>query len=88
MHVMIKAAADNLARPPRALAYCSKFCRMDRLVIVVGDPLCIVRELGETSFEALIFAHLVGAVRGFHQFGIFARFGAILLSGEHGRAFL
>jgi hypothetical protein len=64
------------------------FARMDRLVIVVGDPLCIVRELGETSFEALIFAHLVGAVRGFHQFGIFARFGAILLSGEHGRAFL
>ena len=52
--------ADNLARLPRALANSSKFCRVDRLVIVVGDPLCIARELGETSFEALIFAHLVG----------------------------
>jgi len=50
---------------------------------IVGQPLRIVRELGETSFEPVIFAHLVSAVRYPQQIGVLDRFGAILFRGEH-----
>ena len=56
--------------------------------MIVGYPLRIVRKFGEASFEPLIFTHIVGAARYSRQFGIFARFGAILLSSEHRQAFL
>src|SRR5579864_570853 len=63
-------------------------CGVHRLVTILGHPLRIVSELGETSFEPLKFLHLVGIVRYSHQFGIFARLGAILLGSEHRQAFL
>jgi hypothetical protein len=71
-----------------ALAAAGTLCRGHRLVVIVGHPLCIVREFGEASFEPLKFTYLVGAVRYPHQIGVFDRFGAILLSCEHGLAFL
>jgi len=71
-----------------ALTAAGTLRRGHRLVVIVGYPLCIVREFGEASFEPLKFTHLVGAVRYPYQFGIFYRFGAILLSCEHGLAFL
>jgi hypothetical protein len=37
--------------------------RRHDLVVIVCYPLCIVRELGEASFEPLKFTHLVGTVR-------------------------
>jgi len=62
--------------------------RMRDLAVIVGQPLRIVRKLGEAPFKPLIFAHLVRAVRHRQQIGVFDRLGAILLSSEHGRIFL
>src|SRR5882724_4490375 len=57
---------------------------MQNLVIMVSNPLLIVRELGEALFELSKFTDVVGGVRCLHQFDIFGSFGAILLGGEHG----
>ena len=62
--------------------------RMQSLVMMVVDPLLIVRELGEAPLQILKFSDLVGAICCLEQFGIFGRFGAILLGSEHWRAFL
>jgi hypothetical protein len=55
---------------------------MHHLVMIVGQPLRVVREFSEASFQPWKFTHLVGAVRYPHQLGIFDRFGAILLGSE------
>jgi len=60
---------------------------MQNLVIMLSNPLLIVRELGEALFELLKFTDVFGGVRCPHQFDIFGRFGAILLGGEHGKPF-
>jgi hypothetical protein len=62
--------------------------RMDRPVLIVGKPLLIVREHGETLFEPLKFTHLVWVPRCLHQFGVFGSFRTILLGREHRQAFL
>ena len=68
---------------------CSRMLyRVHRLAMIVGHPLRIVSEFGEAPFEPLKFLHLVGTVRYSHQFGKFARLGAISLGSEHRQAFL
>jgi hypothetical protein len=57
--------------------------RMQSPVMIVLNPLLIVREFREASFEILKFPHLVGGVRRLCQCGILGRLGAILLEGEH-----
>ena len=59
---------------------------MQNLVIMVSNPLLVVRELGEALFELLKFTDVFGGVRCLDQFDIFGRFGAILLGG-HGKPF-
>jgi hypothetical protein len=62
-------------------------CRLNHLAMIIGHPLGIVREFGEASFEPLKLTHLVRPVSRPHQFGIFDRFGSILLSSEHRQTF-
>ena|ERR1700733_1781821 len=71
------------ALPPRGTLR-----KLHHLVVIFGHRLRIVREFGEAPFEALKSTRLVGAIRCPGQFGICARFGAILLSCEHRPAFL
>jgi hypothetical protein len=52
-----------------------------------GYRLGIFRRFGEASFEPLKLTQLAGTARCPHQLGIFDRFGAILLSSAHWRAF-
>ena len=53
---------------------------MQSLIMMVSNPLLIVRELGEALFELLKFTDFVGIVRCLHQFDIFGRFGARAVS--------
>ena len=57
--------------------------RMQRLVMIVDNPLLIVGERNEAPFQPLKLAHLVGAARGLYQLSVFGRFRTILFGREH-----
>jgi hypothetical protein len=60
----------------------SNLGRVHPLAAIVSHPLRVVREFYEASFEPVNFVCLAGAARQPHQYGTFACFGAIVLSGE------